>query len=292
VFVQFAPHGDPSFLATVHGKFTTANIEKIAATAHRKATPAGAGAWVETDDATAVGVTKDHVLLVGTTPWVRDRMADGWKAPSHAAGTNLAYAAAAIDAKPVFAVVLTLSASARQDARRKIDMPVIGDLVQNHKAMSWSLYADGMGWTWVDSTRAGLDSMAEMSDGMIDLLRAAQIAPRGFAKGALGALELYKDDKRVAELLAHKDDLMKIVNTYTGDGNFKVKVDKDVARLSLSVRATGKTASEVVPLGAVVPFLAFGFFLERGRADSSVQPSYAPPVPPPPPPPGPTGRRP
>jgi hypothetical protein len=296
-FMQLVPHGDMNFLAAVHGKFSTANVDKIAATVNRRATPIGAGAWVEVDNKTAVGVTKDHVLLAGTTPWVRDRMADNWKPPTHAAGTSLGYAAAMIDGKPVFAWSVTLSPSARQEMTRKLDAPnFLTDLVMRHKAASVSLYADGLGWTWVDSTRAGLESMATISDGVIDLMRASQIAPRGVAKIALGGLESYKADKRVEEILRHKDDLMKIVAMYTGDGNFKVKVDKDPAKLSLSVRATGKTASEVVPLGMLAPFAALGFFMEAhatsGATSVSVPATSYPPPPPMPMPPPATGKRP
>ena len=293
-FVQFVPSHDPNFLACVHGKFTTANVDKIAATAHRKATPVGGGAWVEMDDNMSVGVTKDHVLLAGATPWVRDRMSDSWRAPSHAAGTNLGYAAAAIDSKPVIAWVMTLSAAARKEATRHMDGPnLLSDLIARHKAASFSIYADGLGWTWTDTSKSGLESMATMSDGVIDMLRAAQVAPRGMAKLVLGGLESYKSDKRVDELLRHKEDLMKIVATYTGDGNFKVKVDKDPAKYTLAVRASGKSLSEVFPAGIIVPLAAIGFFVERSGVHSSSSIQVYPAAPPAPPaPPSPNGKRP
>lgn len=294
VFVQLTQRSDPNFLAAVHGKFTTANVDKIASMANHRATPAGAGAWVEMDDKTSVGVTKDHVLLVGTTPWVRDRLADNWKAPSHAAGTTLGYAAAAIDGKPVLAVVLTLSASARQEVVRKLDGTVVlTDLVSRHKAAAFSIYADGAGWSWTDTSKTGLESVASMSDGMVDLLRAAQIAPRGMGKLALGALESYKGDKRVEDLLRHRDELLKVVAMYSSDGQFKVKTDKDPAKLTLTVRATGKTASEVLPLGFLAPLAAFGYFVERGGQVTTQPPQIGyPPPPPVAPRPGPNGKRP
>lgn len=291
-FFQFPAH-DVTVLAAVHGKFTTANVDKIAAAVNRRATPLGGGAWVEVDSKTAVGVTRDHVLLAGTTPWVRERMADAWKAPPHAAGTPLGYAAAMIDTKPVIGWSLTLSAAARGElAHMTEDVRPIADLLQRHKAASVALYTDGIGWTWVDSTKAGLDAMAMMSDGMIDVMRAAQIAPRGVAKIAIGGLESYKNEPRVAEVLRHKDELLKIIDSYSGDGQFKVKIDKDPAKLSLSVRATGKSASEVVPLGALVPFAALGFLLEARSASSQPMPAYPPAVPAVPAPSPATGKRP
>jgi hypothetical protein len=291
-FIQLAPQNQVNALVTVHGKFTTSNVDKIAAMSNHKATPLGGGAWVEVDTQTAVGVTKDHVLLAGTTPWVRDRMAESWKAPSHAAGTSLGNAAALIEGHPVFGWSLTLSAGARQELTRKLDGPtILNDLIARQKASSFALYADGMGWTWTDSTRSGFDAMVTASDGMVDLLRAAQIAPRGMAKLALGGLESYKSDKRVADLLAHRDDLMKLVSTYSSDGQFRVKLDKDAAKLRLDVRLTGKTAGEVVPIGALVPFMALGFLLESRSASTSTMVQPMPMVVPPPPPSG-TGKHP
>ena len=82
------------------------------------------------------------------------------------------------------------------------------------------------------------------------MLRAAQIAPRGFAKIAIGGLESYRGtDKQIDELLRHKADVCKIVETYTGDGNFQSTIDKDPKACKLTVRATGKSLSEVVPAG-------------------------------------------
>jgi hypothetical protein len=141
------------------------------------------------------------------------------------------------------------------------------DIITRHKAASLSVFADGIGWQWADSKAGGLDSMASISEGLVDIFRAAQIAPRGFAKIVLGGLDSYKGaSKQVDALLAHKADVLKIVDTYTGDGSFKVKIDKDPKALKLNVRLTGKSLSEVLPLGMVVPMGAVGFLMARGRA--------------------------
>ncbi|HET9989640.1 MAG TPA: hypothetical protein VFQ65_14005, partial [Kofleriaceae bacterium] len=125
------------------------------------------------------------------------------------------------------------------------------------------------GWTFTDSTAAGLEQMAQLSDGVVDVLRAAQIAPRGFAKIAIAALDSYKGlNKQVDALLAHKSDLNKLVTAYTGDGQFKSKIDKDAKTMRLNVRLTGKSLSEVVPVGVVVPMAAIGF-LVGGRAQAT-----------------------
>ena len=66
-----------------------------------------------------------------------------------------------------------------------------------------------------------------MSEGTLEILKAMQIAPRGFAKVALGGLDSYKGkDKQVDELIRRKADVLKIVESYTGDGNFKTTIDR------------------------------------------------------------------
>jgi hypothetical protein len=115
--------------------------------------------------------------------------------------------------------------------------------------------------------------MTEMSNGLVDVLRAAQIAPRGFAKIAFGALESYRGDRQIDEVMRHKADLQKVFDSYIGDGTFKAKVDADKKAMRLSVRLTGKSASDVIGLGAILPVGAVLFLSERGAA---TQPISAP----------------
>ena len=107
--------------------------------------------------------------------------------------------------------------------------------------------------------------MASLSDGVVDLLRAAQIAPRGFAKIALAALDSYKGvNKQIDALIAHKADLIKIVDHVHRRRSVQVEGRQGrEERCALNVRLTGKSLSEVVPVGVVIPMLALGFFVGR-----------------------------
>lgn len=259
VFFQFVPQQDPQFVAVVHGKFSAGTIDKIAKMSRGTVSKVGSATVVENGSEPSIGVTKDGVMIAGTPKLVRDRLADAWKAPARTPGSSLAYVAEVIDAKPIYAVALTMSQKARADVIAKMGSKnFVSDIVQRHKVAALSIYADGVGWTWVDSNKAGLDSMAMMSEGVLELMRAAHIAPRGFAKLALGAIDSYRGrDKGVDEVIRRKADLWKIVESYTGDGNFKTKIDKDPAKLRLSVRATGKSLSEVLPAGVFIPAMLF-----------------------------------
>jgi hypothetical protein len=282
VFLQIVPQHDPNFVAVVHGKFSTALVEKVAKMGKGTVQQTTNGMILDMGpDDPSVAVTKDGVLIAGTANLVRDRLADGWKAPARAPGSNLSFTADVINAKPVYALVMTLSAAARAAALKNMGgQNLATDLVQRHKQASFSMFHDGVGWTWVDSSKAGMESMAMMSDGVMDMLKAAQIAPRGFAKLMLGALDSYRGtDKRIDDLIRHKADLMKLVETYTGDGNFKVQIDKDPKTYRVTARATGKALSEVVPIGFMLPGAAAALVFRGAPAPMSPPPAIA--VPPP-----------
>ena len=281
-FFQLQDKHDPNFVVAVHGKFSSAIVDKIAKLTGKASIKSGGGTWVDSGDGNGFGITKDGTLIAGTATLIKDRMADTWKAPAHAAGSNLGYAAEVLGGKPVFAVVLTMSQAARTQMLAMHDnaQNFLTDVIKRHKVASFAIYHDGIGWTWGDSNQSGLDSMASISDGVVDLLRAGQIAPRGFAKIVLGGLESYRGvNKQIDAIVDHKTDITKIVNTYTGDGAFKVKVDKDSKALKLAVRLTGKSVSEVVPVGVLVPMAAVGaFFAMRSGPSTTTGPTSVPPT--------------
>jgi len=282
-FLQLASLSRPSFVVAVHGKFSSATLEKIAAAAGGVASRVDAGAIVDPGAAKpAIGLTRDGVMLIGTAALVRERLADGWQAPSHASGTSLGYAAEVIGDKPVFAMVAAISQAARGELRPLLPASGLApDLLTRHRLAALSVYPNGVGWTWIDSTRAGFDAMDLVSSGVIDLLRSTQIGPRGIAKIALGALESYRSsDPQIEDALQHKAELMKLLDAYTSDGSFKVAIDRNPRTLRLAVRATGKTASEVVPVGLVMPAAVLGYLTARDGGDR--EPAMAPPPPLPP----------
>lgn len=267
-----ARQAQPEMLVTVRGKLSVATLDRLAKVLG-PSMKIGGGAIIETPPGQvgpfgAVGVTKDGTLLAGGAQAVKDRLADAWKSPVRATGSNLANVAAVLEGKPVLAFAMTLSANARKQALAEFkgQKHFLSDVISRHKLLAFSVFTDGIGWMWVDSTKAGLDSMAQVSEGMMDMLRAAQIAPRGFAKIAMGALDSYRGNKQVDELLRRKADLWKIVESYSGDGNFKVAIDKNPATLRLAARATGKSLSDVLPAGLMLPGMMWALVMRDAPA--------------------------
>jgi len=281
-FVQIVPRQDePNFVVSIHGKFSTTTIDRSAKAAGKASMKVGAGAWFDAGDGNAVAVTKSGTLLVGTQSLIKDRLADAWKAPAMTAG-QLANAREILGQKPVFALVVNLSPTARAQALAELKgKNFVTDHIKRHKLWSFSVYRDGIGWSWIDSSRAGLDAMAQMSDGFVDVRRASQIAPRGFGKILLGGLESYKGtNKQVDAILRRRADLLKLVETYTGDGQFKAQIDTDPRTLKLTARLTGKSLSEVMPLGGLLPIGVAWATLVRGSDQSPPPMMIAPPPPP------------
>jgi hypothetical protein len=293
VFLRVVPNAkNPDMVLEVHGRFSTVMLDKIAKMTGKPPAKIGGGTMVETGpDSPALALTGSGVLLVGQGALLKDRLAASWRAPSHAAGTSLGTMAEILANHPVFAVSLTLSPSARGEIEKKFDHPnFLTDIVKRHKVAAFAVYHDGIGFVWGDSSKQGLDDMAQMLDGFVDVLRAAQIAPRGVAKMFLGALDSYRGDKRVDELIRHKGDLVKIMDSYSGDGSFKIQRDIDARNFKISLRLSGRTLSEVVPIGIVAPLAGFGLLFRAGPGESRppmpvmVQPVRS--IPPPPPPSG------
>ncbi|HEY4179024.1 MAG TPA: hypothetical protein VGM90_19390 [Kofleriaceae bacterium] len=274
-FIRVRDKEEPTFLAEVHGKFSQANVTAIAGTMGGTPTQVGSASMVSKGPKDpAIGVTKDGVMLVGNTDLVKARLADSWKAPARASGSAIANAYEVLGGHPVYAVVGALSPSAKKHVLSAMDMGpkknFITDMVNRGKSMSFAVYADGIGWTWVDTTKVGLDDMELMSQGTLDMMKAAHIFPRGMAKVLLGALDSYKGtDKEIDAVIAHKADVMKLVTTYTGDGNFQQSVVKDPKTMKLTVRATGKSLSEVVPAGIILPGMAAALLFRAGPVAKS-----------------------
>lgn len=267
-FVRFVPKGEPDVLVAVHGRFRTDTIDKIAKLTGKAAANDGGATWVDAGDNNAVALTRSGVLLVGTTALVRERIATSWRTPAHAAGSNLGNVAKVIEGKPVFALCMMLSQRARAELLAKLQgQNFATDVIKRHKHASFAIYHDGIGWSWIDSTKTGLEAMTQISEGTVEVLRAAQIAPRGFAKIVMGALESYRGtNKQIDAVIRRKGDLQKLVEAYSGDGTFRAQVDKNPAKLTLDVRLTGKSLSEVLPAGGIVPFMVLGWLTAKSEA--------------------------
>lgn len=280
VFLDLDPQKDPVAMAVVRGTFPADFVKKIAKPAGGKTGSVDGRDTLQIDADMLLGMTKSGVLIVGPRAWVEPRIDDDWKAPKRARGSAAATVASYLDARPWFLAALRVDDKAASALAKEAGDNVIGDLVAGHELAILALHHDGFAMHWKDRSAAGLDRVALMTDGMIELMRAAHVAPRGIAKIVIAALPSYAGkDKELDQLLARKDDLLKVVNEYTGDGKFKVDVKKSAKARTLSVRATGKSFSDVVPAAMLVPFGALFMVAEASPPQPPVRATPAKPAP-------------
>jgi hypothetical protein len=267
-FVKVLPGGGkPDILVVVRGTFPADLPGKLAGSMGGKAGNVDGRATATMPDGTMMATAKGGALLVGKPDWVTARAADAWKAPARTKGSPWARIATALDAKPFFLVASKPSAALVAQATKDLGDNFGRDLVSNHTVGVFAASATGVSWMYEAKDAAFAKRMETASKGLIDLMRAAHLAPRGVAQVAVAALPSYaKMSKELDAVIASKDKLMGAVWDLTGDGKFaaKVKVDGNL----VTVVATGKKFSDVVPSSFVIGLGAIGYLTAaRGGPD-------------------------
>jgi hypothetical protein len=203
-----------------------------------------------------LAVSKGGVLFAGSRKLVTARLASTWKSPARPKGSILEKAAKLLRDKPVYMVAASFSSGrikTQVEASAGKDDAAILD---RFAYIAGAMFHNGLGWVIEDKNAKGHARSVMASDGAIDLMRAAHLAPRGFAKLILSFVDDIKSkDPGLEEVKKHKGDILKIVDQFTGDGKFKVKTDADAKAFRVSVRATGKKVSDVLPVGLIIPGL-------------------------------------
>ena len=269
MFVHAVPHRSADVIVAVRGRFTPQLLDKIAALRGGSPIQAGDASYVRLDDDHALAITHDGVLLAGATGLVTARLAHDWHPPVHHADTTLGYLGEEIAQHAVFAVVITPGKDARRDVLAALPPQGLAhDLAARARMVRFAVFHDGIGWSWLDRDRRGLQDMTEMSEGLVDLLHAAQVAPAGFIKIALGALDSYRGDKELAPLLRMKPQLERLIAELASDGPFKAQVTPNPGTLRLDVRLTGKHVGFMLPAVLLAPAAGFVFFM---REESPMQ---------------------
>ena len=211
--------------------------------------------------------------LVGGTPALVDaRVAKGWKRARRAETAVLA-------GKPIFALRASPSAAAlalaSQLHEQKHGDP-FGAGMRSIVEVTAAVRHDGVSWSYTGKDRASYETVALASDGVIHLMRAAHLFTRGAARLLLAGLRVHAgDDPRVAAVLAHEKELLALADGWSGDGRFVAVIDRVPAKNTVSVRATGRMLSQVVPLGGLLPVAGAAVYFGLRKADRTPMPEAA-----------------
>ncbi len=222
----------------------------------------------------AIATGADGALLLGSAAWVKDRAATAWKPAKGKKGSLIAGAAKLLDKKPFFFI-----ASAPSDVFRKRvsaelkdpDAAIVADFLTQHDYAAVAINWNGIAWTYAAKTDAGYDRAVLGSEGVLAIMRAGHLATRGIIDLLLATADSYAGaNQMVAQVAQNKEQILKLVDQWTGDGSFTAKVDKQKGAKTVSVEATGKHLSEVVPIvGVLVPVGAMAAFGMRKKEAAS-----------------------
>ncbi len=276
-FASYAEKGDPMFLCVARGSFPADIVDKVSKMGpHPKdswETVDGVKVLVDHDGKVAAARAADGTLLFGSKAWVKERVAKKWKGKAVKKGSLLDRGGAWIDAKPFFLVASAPSARARgffaKEMGKDTEAAAVLELMTGHDFMAVAMAHDGVSWTYRARDVQGFESAALASDGVIELMRASHHVTRGLAELVLAGLGAYaKFDKNIAEVVKRRADILQVVFSLSGDGNFQASVDASAADKTVTVKATGKTLSEVLPAGGFFIPAAAGAFLFISERDS------------------------
>ena len=294
LFVHFSanPAGErtDSVMMVVHGHFPTDIVDRVSKMTHMP-TETLNGVAALTFDRYAAALTKDGTMLFGSKDWVGPRLASSWSALPRGATSSAARFAKIIDGKPALALGVNISDTlmarlpSNDHSIRKLMRGYQVAFMQNYDFIGGSINSTGVSWEHYCKTVQAFDNTITLFDGYVDLMRAFQLAPRGFLRLGMSMIDSLATVYPVAKELAdHKKELTTLFNRYPSDGNFKVAFDKNAKTLHVGLRATGSKLSDVLPVSFILPFVVAGGYAalaphaSSGSDDDDVEVMPAPPA--------------
>jgi hypothetical protein len=233
----------------------------------------------------AVARTRDGQVLFGTRALVEERLKKGWKA-----GKGSAEVRTALGERPLFTVVFAPGPAGRQlMTARAADDPGLRDIVAALSQVRFSVLRNGVSWRYVATDKDGMQAAVLASEGLLDLMRASHLFARALARLILAGVRTHaRNEPKLAAIVAREAELLKLVDSMTGDGRFAGSVQKNAAKNMVTVKATGRRLSEVVPVVGVLAaagagFAMFGARMKKEGVPPPFESSQAPmaaPVPP------------
>ena len=274
-WVKVPSAGQPDFLVVVRGQFTDAVLNAAAGMGGARMTINGTAA-VEGPSGMMMLAQRKNELIAGSRSLVRARLQANWRAPRIASGSPAAIMRSTLDKRPFY---MNASKPSKQALRLVTnELPrdnVLADIATGHEFAAFSLTSKGMSWTVRARTQDGYRRTIQASEGVLDLIRASHLGARGLAHVAFAALHSYRGrHKEIDAVLRHEKELMKVLGEVTGDGKFKSSIKKDARKRTVTVTATGKKLSDVLPVAGVLPAMAGALFFTGGKEEVMVHPAH------------------
>jgi len=268
VWVKLGP-GEPTGVVAVRGAFPPTWLDSVGHLAQGEKFEVDGQKAVQLKGE-AVARTRDGQVLFGTRALVEERLKKGWKAPA-GKSAGAAEVRAALGERPLFTVVFAPGPAGRQlMTARAADDPPLRDLTAALSQVRFSLLRNGVSWRYVASDKDGFQAAVLASEGLLDLMRASHLFARAFGRLVLSGVRTHaRSEPKLAAIVAREKELLALLDSVTGDGRFAASVQKNGGKKMVTVKATGRKLSDVVPVVGVLVAAGAGFALfERGRVET------------------------
>jgi len=266
MFARFRANADPDVLVVVRGKLP-ADLPTRLAKQGGRASQLDGRPMVTMPDGTAMVLTAGGDLLVGNAALVTERAKSTWKPKAHAASSPWGRVAATLDTRPFFLIASHPSPAAIKEMTKDLGKNFGADLLASHELAVFTASSNGIGWMYLARNAAMAKRVKAASEGVVDLIRASHLAPRGLAQIVAAALPSYaRLNKEIDAVIAQKDKLLGAVKDLTGDGTFAANIRLD-GKL-VSVQLTGSKLSDVLP-GTILMAGGMAAFMVRARGDDT-----------------------
>jgi hypothetical protein len=266
--------GEPTGVVAVRGAFPPTWLDSAGHLAQGQKFEVDGQKAVLVGDA-AVARTRDGQVLIGTRALVEERLKKGWKAPAGKAGAA-AEVRAALGERPLFTVVFAPGPAGRQQMiARAADDPGLRDIAAALSQVRFSLLRNGISWRYVATDKDGFQAAVLASEGLLDLMRASHLFARALARLILSGVRTHaRSEPKLAAIVAREKELLQLVDSATGDGRFAASVQKNAAKNTVTVKATGRRLSEVVPVVGVLAAAGAGFAMVGVRKKDVAPPAF------------------
>jgi hypothetical protein len=266
--------GEPTGVVAVRGKFSPAWLDTAGELkgGERFAVDGQQGA-VKGD--AAVARTRDGQILFGTRALVEERLKKSWKPPAGKSGSGAAEVRAALAERPLFTAVFAPGPAGRQlmNARAQ-DEPALRDIAAGLSQVRFSVLRNGLSWRYVATDKDAYQAAVLFSEGLLELMRASHLFARGLTRLILAGVRTHaRSEPRLQPIVAREKELLALVNQLTGDGRFAASVSRNAAKNTVTVKATGRTLSQVVTAGGIFPVAIGAAFFALGRRKEAVTPT-------------------
>jgi hypothetical protein len=261
-FVRLHGDQDPDVLVVLRGQFPSGSVDHmIGSFGGTRSVMAGRPMLTSPDGKMAIAQGADGALLGGSVAWVKERT--GAYAPKRSAIAPVA--TAGLDGKPFFYTSVRLAPPSLLFSARNIRDPLALDFLNGATDVSLGLHANGISASFGARTASGYARGLLAVDGVVEMLRAGHHYLRAFARLGAAAVDSYAAaDRQIAAIVAHKAEILALLDTTIGDGNFQVAIDKREAERRAGVRLTGKSLGDVLPMaGLVLPIAIVAYAVDH-----------------------------